>query len=142
MADAPIRFDNADDYELFMSRWSHLAGEMFLDWVQPAPGLRWLDVGCGSGLSGEALTEEGHIWVGCDISAAMLDVAVEREVCVGVRVCCRPASACVCGSNRAAGRGMGGHTLRLLPPCAGGAARANARKCKLHGATRVQHHPP
>lgn len=40
-----------------------------------------LDVGCGSGLSGECLSEEGHYWVGVDISEAMLDVAVtEREV--------------------------------------------------------------
>ncbi|XP_063062318.1 probable 18S rRNA (guanine-N(7))-methyltransferase [Engraulis encrasicolus] len=39
-----------------------------------------LDVGCGSGLSGDYLTEEGHQWVGVDISSAMLDVAVEREV--------------------------------------------------------------
>lgn len=39
-----------------------------------------LDLGCGSGLSGEALSEAGHQWVGFDISAAMLDVAVEREV--------------------------------------------------------------
>ncbi|XP_045173676.1 probable 18S rRNA (guanine-N(7))-methyltransferase [Mercenaria mercenaria] len=38
-----------------------------------------LDVGCGSGLSGECLTEQGHYWVGVDISSAMLDVAVERE---------------------------------------------------------------
>eukprot|EP00882_Tetradesmus_deserticola_P023760 GHRQ01025871.1.p1 GENE.GHRQ01025871.1~~GHRQ01025871.1.p1 ORF type:complete len:299 (+),score=147.53 GHRQ01025871.1:82-978(+) len=39
-----------------------------------------LDIGCGSGLSGEALTDAGHAWLGLDISAAMLDVAVEREV--------------------------------------------------------------
>lgn len=39
-----------------------------------------LDLGCGSGLSGEALTERGHIWLGLDISKAMLDVAAEREV--------------------------------------------------------------
>ncbi|XP_041924075.1 probable 18S rRNA (guanine-N(7))-methyltransferase [Alosa sapidissima] len=39
-----------------------------------------LDVGCGSGLSGDYLTEEGHYWVGVDISPAMLDVALEREV--------------------------------------------------------------
>ena len=40
-----------------------------------------LDVGCGSGLSGECLTENGHFWVGVDISEAMLDVAVnEREI--------------------------------------------------------------
>ncbi|KAG0907574.1 hypothetical protein G6F57_009327 [Rhizopus arrhizus] len=39
-----------------------------------------LDIGCGSGLSGEILEEEGHIWVGMDISSSMLDVANEREV--------------------------------------------------------------
>lgn len=27
---------------------------------------------CGSGLSGDYLTEEGHLWVGVDISTAML----------------------------------------------------------------------
>uniref|UniRef100_A0A8C7QMU0 18S rRNA (guanine-N(7))-methyltransferase n=1 Tax=Oncorhynchus mykiss TaxID=8022 RepID=A0A8C7QMU0_ONCMY len=39
-----------------------------------------LDVGCGSGLSGDYLSEEGHFWVGVDISTAMLDVALDREV--------------------------------------------------------------
>jgi len=39
-----------------------------------------LDLGCGSGLSGEVLTELGHSWVGVDISQAMLGVAVAREV--------------------------------------------------------------
>ena len=31
-----------------------------------------LDLGCGSGLSGAALDEAGHLWVGLDISNAML----------------------------------------------------------------------
>jgi 18S rRNA (guanine1575-N7)-methyltransferase len=39
-----------------------------------------LDLGCGSGLSGEALTESGHIWIGTDISPSMLEVAQYREV--------------------------------------------------------------
>ncbi|CAG8898421.1 unnamed protein product [Penicillium egyptiacum] len=45
-----------------------------------------LDLGCGSGLSGEMLsevaTEEGgpHTWIGMDISPSMLDVALQREV--------------------------------------------------------------
>lgn len=37
-----------------------------------------LDVGCGSGLSGRVLEEQGHVWVGCDISHDMLMVANER----------------------------------------------------------------
>ncbi|XP_077995882.1 18S rRNA (guanine-N(7))-methyltransferase-like [Glandiceps talaboti] len=39
-----------------------------------------LDIGCGSGLSGECLTDQGHVWVGMDISPHMLDIAVEREI--------------------------------------------------------------
>lgn len=39
-----------------------------------------LDVGCGSGLSGEILDEEGYVWAGVDIAPSMLQVALEREV--------------------------------------------------------------
>lgn len=39
-----------------------------------------LDIGCGSGLSGSVLEDQGHVWVGVDISSAMLKVAQEREV--------------------------------------------------------------
>ena len=47
-----------------------------------------LDVGCGSGLSGEILSHPAsqgtpggpHIWIGFDISASMLGVALEKEV--------------------------------------------------------------
>ncbi|GAB2215315.1 hypothetical protein Drorol1_Dr00019698 [Drosera rotundifolia] len=39
-----------------------------------------LDIGCGSGLSRETLSESGHHWIGLDILQAMLNVAVEREV--------------------------------------------------------------
>ena len=39
-----------------------------------------LDVGCGSGLSGDRLTELGHEWIGTDISMSMLEVAQAREV--------------------------------------------------------------
>lgn len=39
-----------------------------------------LDIGCGSGLSGEVLSDNGHVWVGVDISKHMLKVGVDREV--------------------------------------------------------------
>lgn len=39
-----------------------------------------LDLGCGSGLSGEILSEEGHHWFGLDISPSMLEVALDKEV--------------------------------------------------------------
>eukprot|EP00708_Paratrimastix_pyriformis_P005223 GAFH01004221.1.p1 GENE.GAFH01004221.1~~GAFH01004221.1.p1 ORF type:complete len:262 (+),score=61.69 GAFH01004221.1:84-788(+) len=39
-----------------------------------------LDIGCGSGLSGTVLDDDGHFWVGCDISRSMLNVAEDRDV--------------------------------------------------------------
>ncbi|CDS00596.1 hypothetical protein [Sporisorium scitamineum] len=38
-----------------------------------------LDIGCGSGLSGEIITEHGHEWIGFDISPSMLEVALGKE---------------------------------------------------------------
>ena len=52
-----IRFDDGAAYERYMGKWSQLAGGAFLDWLAPAPGLRWLDVGCGNGAFTEMLVE-------------------------------------------------------------------------------------
>jgi SAM-dependent methyltransferase len=52
-----IRFDDGAAYERYMGTWSQLAGETFLDWLAPRPGLRWLDVGCGNGAFTEMLVE-------------------------------------------------------------------------------------
>src|SRR5215470_15101933 len=40
-----------------MGTWSRAAGEIFLDWLAPSQGLRWIDVGCGSGAFTELLVE-------------------------------------------------------------------------------------
>lgn len=38
-----------------------------------------LDIGCGSGLSGEILSENDHVWCGMDISSSMLAQALEKD---------------------------------------------------------------
>lgn len=52
-----IRFDDGAAYEQGMGAWSRLAGEIFLDWVAPPPGLGWVDVGCGNGAFTELLIQ-------------------------------------------------------------------------------------
>lgn len=47
--DPRIRFDDAEAYEQMMGHWSMLAGELFIDWLAPAPARHWVDVGCGNG---------------------------------------------------------------------------------------------
>lgn len=39
-----------------------------------------LDIGTGTGLSGDVLTKANHHWIGTDISLAMLEEALERDV--------------------------------------------------------------
>jgi SAM-dependent methyltransferase len=52
-----IRFDDGAAYERYMGTWSQLAGDTFLDWLAPASGWRWLDVGCGNGAFTEMIVE-------------------------------------------------------------------------------------
>lgn len=80
MAEDPIRFDDGAAYEDFMGVWSRLAGEAFLDWLAPAPGLRWLDVGCGNGAFTQLLAERCAVREvqGVDPSAEQLAFARAR----------------------------------------------------------------
>jgi SAM-dependent methyltransferase len=57
MAENQIRFEDGAGYERMMGIWSRLAGEVFLDWVSPESGLRWVDVGCGNGAFTELLVD-------------------------------------------------------------------------------------
>jgi ubiquinone/menaquinone biosynthesis C-methylase UbiE len=57
MVEQKIRFDDGAAYEQMMGIWSRFAGEIFLDWLAPLPGLRWIDVGCGNGAFTQLLVE-------------------------------------------------------------------------------------
>jgi ubiquinone/menaquinone biosynthesis C-methylase UbiE len=76
-----IRFEDGDAYERGMSPWSRLAGQTFLEWLAPAPGLRWLDVGCGTGTFAELIAERcaPREVRGVDPSEAQLAIARMRR---------------------------------------------------------------
>src|SRR5215469_13985068 len=57
MSQQPIRFDDGAAYESLMGAWSRLVGQVFLDWLSPATGQRWIDVGCGNGAFTELLVQ-------------------------------------------------------------------------------------
>jgi ubiquinone/menaquinone biosynthesis C-methylase UbiE len=57
MTEQRVRFDDGAAYEQVMGIWSKLAGEVFLDWLAPPRGLRWVDIGCGNGAFTDLLFE-------------------------------------------------------------------------------------
>jgi SAM-dependent methyltransferase len=57
MAGLQIRFEDGASYERMMGTWSRLTGDIFLDWLAPRSGLRWVDVGCGNGAFTELLAK-------------------------------------------------------------------------------------
>ena len=39
----------SDAYEQYMGRWSRKIAPLFVDWLAPPQGKRWIDIGCGTG---------------------------------------------------------------------------------------------
>jgi ubiquinone/menaquinone biosynthesis C-methylase UbiE len=58
MADNTIYFTDGAAYDRLMAPWSRAAGKQFLDWLAVPAGLRWLDVGCGTGAFTELVLEQ------------------------------------------------------------------------------------
>ncbi len=48
---------SGDSYDAYIGRWSRQIAPLFLEWVEAGPGLRWLDVGCGTGALSQAIIE-------------------------------------------------------------------------------------
>jgi SAM-dependent methyltransferase len=57
LSESQIRFEDGSAYERMMGTWSRFAGGVFLDWLAPAQGWRWLDVGCGNGAFTELIVQ-------------------------------------------------------------------------------------
>lgn len=80
MNDHAARFDDGAAYEIMMGKWSALAGERFLDWLDAPDGARWLDIGCGNGAFTELLFKRcrpAHVQ-GFDTAPAQLAYARKR----------------------------------------------------------------
>jgi SAM-dependent methyltransferase len=50
-------WSQGEAYERFMGRWSRLLAPQFLHWLRAPAGLRWADVGCGSGALSSAILD-------------------------------------------------------------------------------------
>lgn len=67
-------------YEDYIGRWSRLVALNFLDWLDVSAGVRWLDVGCGTGELTRAIleTQSPSRVVGIDPSESFIAYAREH----------------------------------------------------------------
>ena len=49
MSDKKIVFEDGNAYERMMGVWSQIVGKEFIEWLNPASGQSWIDIGCGTG---------------------------------------------------------------------------------------------
>src|SRR3954468_5122429 len=88
-------------YERFIGRWSRQVAPRFVRWLQLPAGLRWLDLGCGTGALTLAVLEnaEPASVLGMDPSEGFLEEAGHQlvgapvELRLGMAVDAPPASA-------------------------------------------------
>ncbi len=78
MSEAESFFTDAEAYELAIGRWSRVAGGIFLDWLSLPDGLRWLDVGCGTGSFTELVVD------GCAPSAISAIDPSEQQIALAI----------------------------------------------------------
>jgi SAM-dependent methyltransferase len=74
------RFDvwaSANAYERYMGRWSRPVAKAFVSWLACPAGLRWLDVGCGTGALATVVSEScrPQAVLGIDRSEAFVGAA-------------------------------------------------------------------
>ncbi|MFD7981168.1 class I SAM-dependent methyltransferase [Streptomyces sp. NPDC059071] len=70
-------WESGPAYERYMGRWSRLVAARFTEWLDPAEGLRWLDVGCGTGALSAAVAERcrPRVLLGLDLSEPFVRAA-------------------------------------------------------------------
>lgn len=71
---------SAENYDRYMGRWSRRVAPLFLDWLDVAAGVEWLDVGCGTGALSQAIVShnEPRSLLGIDFAPAFVDLAREN----------------------------------------------------------------
>ncbi len=76
----PDKWTDGDAYEMYVGRWSRKVGEGFLTWLDASPGIRWLDLGCGTGaLTSQVLKQcDPSLIVGVEPSDGFLSLARQQ----------------------------------------------------------------
>lgn len=90
---AQNQFTDGAAYERLMAPWTRGVGAVFLDWVGPPKGARWLDVGCGTGVFTELVLDTRSPASAVAVDPAPAQVELARGKPLGKRADFRVADA-------------------------------------------------
>lgn len=126
-------WQSGDPYDYFMGRWSRLVATLFIDWLSPRSGLRWLDLGCGSGALSETILNGPTPKSVTAIDQSQGFVATARRR-LGDKVDCRVGNALALPlDNAAVDMAVSGLVLNFIPEPE--AALAEMRRVTAPGGT-------
>lgn len=109
-------FADADAYEAYMGRWSRLVAPVFVAWLGAPAGLRWLDVGCGTGSLTAALIAGATPASVLAVDRSEAFVAAARRAALDLRVSVEVAAAdALPVPDRSLDAAVSGLVLNFLP---------------------------
>ena len=82
MSEKTVVFEDGNAYENMTGIWSQLVGKEFIEWLNTASGLRWVDIGCGTGAFTAQVAElcsPSHL-LGIEPSEAQIEFARKRPM--------------------------------------------------------------
>jgi SAM-dependent methyltransferase len=73
-------WSDGDSYEMYVGRWSREVAAKFLAWLAAPAGVRWLDLGCGTGALTACILRDGAPGsvIGVEPSEGFLSMARQR----------------------------------------------------------------
>ena len=126
------RWASGAAYDGYIGRWSRLVAPEFINWLEQPAGLRWLDVGCGTGILTQTILDcsSPASVVGVDPSQSFVDHA--RKAVPDPRVTFRVGSAETTGCDGSSVDAVvAGLVLNFVPDL--GAALAEAQRVVRQG---------
>ena len=128
--DAGDNWAEGEAYDPYVGRWSQFVGNAFVDWLAEPPDMRWLDVGCGTGILSQVALEHGLASrvVGIDPSEGFLAYARSKEQHPAVNFRLGSADALPVADD-SFDVAVSGLVLNFLPDPAGGIAEMRRAVC-------------
>ena len=71
MSQQHANWRNSDSYERYMGRWSRLVAQHYIEWLNQAQQLHWLDVGCGTGALSQTIMAKAHPKTLCGVDLSV-----------------------------------------------------------------------